>query len=128
MTLPSATWLGTLPGGEIILGRDAGIPLDVGTGDDAVLCSMMMLVPTKNVVALSVPVGVREMTGGAWLVTLGIVGIGMVAESLLLGVTDGVGTSLMVAFPELGGVKVALPGNPDEMVDGGTSDAGTLRD
>lgn len=127
MKLSWDTWFGTPSGGAIILGRNAGIPLDVGLGDALVL-SMMMLVPTTKLVALSVAVAVSETTGEALLVTDGMVGMGMEADSLLLGVTDGVGASLIVAFPEPDGVIVALLGSPEEIVDGGTSDAGTLID
>lgn len=80
-----------------------------------------MLVPTRRVVALSLPVGAREMTGEGLLVRDGIVGIGIVADSTPLETVGGVET---VAFPEAGGVTEA--GNPDETLEGGTSEAGTL--
>lgn len=55
------------------------------------------------------------------LVRDGIVGIGIEADSTALEVTGGVET---VAFPEAGGLTEA--GNPDETLEGGTSEAGTL--
>jgi hypothetical protein len=64
------------------------------------------------------------------LVTTGVDGIGIVAESITEALTVGVedtGVSEMVAFPELGGRTVALLGTPEE-VDGGSSEAGTLVD
>lgn len=104
------------------------MPLDVALGDAIVVGSMMILDPTVNVVALSVPVGAREATGEGLYVPDTMVGIGMVAESLLVGIAVDVGASLIVAFPELGAVNVALLGGPEEIVEAGDSDAGTLTD
>lgn len=94
-----------------------------------------MLVPTTTVVALSVAVADREFTGEGLLVTVGIVGMGMVAESLLLDAIpwetdtgDDVGVAVLVALPDVGGVRVALTGTPEEVYDDGCSDAGTLSD
>jgi hypothetical protein len=50
----------TPPGGAIILGRDEGIPLAVELGAALEVVSMMMLVPTTILVALSVPVGLCD--------------------------------------------------------------------
>jgi hypothetical protein len=44
------------------------------------------------------------------------------------GATDDVEASLSVALLVLGGVKVALLGDPVEIIDETSSDAGTLRD
>lgn len=93
-----------------------------------------MLVPTINVVALSVPVAVSEITGVGGIVTDGIVGIGIEAESLSVGVADAVGITeatgavLEVAFPETGGVMMTLLDGAVDRVEAGCSDAGTLRD
>jgi len=144
--------VGTPPGGAIILGRLDGMVLAVGLGvgiDDA---STMMLVPTTREVALSVAVAVRDAIGDAELVTVGLTGIRMDAESLLVLVlvvgsdvggfveaAEEVGTTeekavpaeegamLRVALAEAVGtnVGVALLGEP---VDEGPSDAGTLRE
>ena len=99
------------------MGREAGIPLDVGVGDAAVLGSMMMLLPMTILVALLVAVAVRDITGEGLLVTDETVGIGIVAESLLLEVTDDVGATLFVTFSELDGVRVALLGGRDELIE-----------
>lgn len=123
--------LGTPPGGAIILGKDEGIPLEVGLGAAFEVVSWMMLVPTAMLVALSKPIGFCELTGVGLLVTTGIVGMGIVAESvtakLVVGTND-VGASEMVAFPELGGTTVALLGATGEGVEIGASEAGTLID
>jgi hypothetical protein len=131
---------GTPPGGAIILGRFDGMILAVGLGARAVDGSTMMLVPTMREVWESVAVAMREMIGEALRVTVGVTGMGMVAESLSVGVADAVDraggveaaddvrASLKVELPELGGVKVALLGDPDEVADAESSDAGTLTD
>lgn len=91
----------------------------------------MMLVPTTREVALSVAVAESEKTAEGLLVVVAIVGVEMIADSLLLGradaESDGVGASLTVMFAEVGGVKLTVPAELDEIVEGGSSDAGTLR-
>jgi len=60
--------VGTPSGGAIILGKDEGIPLEVGVGVALEVDSRMMLVPTSMLVALSVPVGFWDWTGAGLLV------------------------------------------------------------
>ena len=142
---------GTPPGGAIILGKLDGIVVAVGLGVGLVDASTMMLVPMTKDVALSVAVAVRDAIGDAELVTVGLTGMGMDAESLsvrvLVGTSDvggcvetadeagtteetalpaEVGAALEVALAEAVGSNVgaALLGEP---VDEGPSDAGTLR-
>jgi hypothetical protein len=57
MKLSAETSVGTPPGGAIILGKEDGIPLDVGLGTAFDVGSMMILVPTIMLVALSNPIG-----------------------------------------------------------------------
>lgn len=94
----------------------------------------MMLVPTTSDVALSVAVADKDITAEGLLVVDGMMGMGIVAESLVLGATEGVGATddvgaiLMVPFPEVGGVRLIVLEAPVEMVEDICSDAGTLRD
>lgn len=110
------------------------MPLEVGLGVDAVDGSMIMLVPITREVALSVAVADCETTGAGLLVVVAMVGMEMVAESLLLGiaeadgVTDGVGASLTVVLIEVGGVRLMLLKIADALDEGGCSEAGTERD
>lgn len=83
MKLSSGTPVGTPSGGAIIFGSEDGIELTVALGDGIVLGSLMILVPTMKLVALSVAVATRDTTGVAGLVVIdGIVGIAREAESL----------------------------------------------
>ena len=134
------------------MGKLDGIVVAVGLGVGLVDASTMMLVPMTRDVALSVAVAVRDAIGDAELVTVGLTGMRMDAESLLVRVLVGasdvggfvetadetgameemavpaeVGTVLKVALAEAVGTNVgaALLSEP---VDEGPSDAGTLRD
>jgi hypothetical protein len=126
MKLSAGTVVCTPSGGAIIFGRFEGIVLAVGLGVAFAVGSCMMLVAMTRLVALSLPIGRSELTAGALLdVTVGVAGMGIVAESELEAL---VGVSEVVAFPELGGRKVALLGSLEKMDDPGISDAGTLID
>lgn len=136
MKVSCETWLGTPPGGAIILGRLDGIPavvgLTLGVGmEDA---SWTMLVPITRDVALSVAVADRDITSEGLLAVVGMTGIEIYAEGLLMlsmevvGMREDVRASLIGIVSELGGVAVALLGGPDKGVEDSLSDAGTLRD
>jgi hypothetical protein len=131
MKLSADTSGRTPPGGAIILGKEDGIPLEVGLGAAFEVVSWMMLVPTAMLVALSKPIGFCELTGVGLLVTTGGDGIRMVDEpatgALDIGAED-IGVSEIVAFPELGGTIVALLGAAEMGVDAGASEAGTPED
>jgi hypothetical protein len=98
----------------------------------------MMLVPITREEALSVAVAERDLTGVGVFVTNGADVLGTMGDPLLLdnaGVTEApeeVGALLIVALPELGGVKVGLESGPEdgpeEELGGGTSEVGILMD
>jgi hypothetical protein len=141
----SSDTLGTPPGGAIILGRLEGIPLLVELADAIVVVSWMMLLPTKNDVALSVVIGRIEWIGVAVDVADRVIGVPMLAEldadEVMIGVADAVveGTtaddriereadSLADAFSDVEGVSVALLEALDEEVEAIDSEAGMLKD
>jgi hypothetical protein len=130
MKLSVGTLVCTPSGGAIIFGRFEGMVVAVGLGVGLAVGSCMMIVAMTRLVALSLPIGRSELTAGG-LVTVGVAGMGIVAESVLealLGAVEITGVSEAVAFPELGGRRVALLGAPERMDDSGISDAGTLID
>lgn len=107
----------------------------------------MMLVPTTREVALSVAVAMRETTGEA--VFVGVNGIEILGKSLSVDVVDAVDavdvsggveeandvaiaddveTSLKVELLEAVKLGVALLGDPVEITEEYSSDAGTLID
>jgi hypothetical protein len=104
----------------------------------------MMLLPTKNDVALSVVIGRMEWIGVAVDVGDGVIGVGLaelivdevtmgVADAVVDGTTDDdgierVADSLAVAFSDEEGERVALLGTPDEEVEAIDSEAGMVND
>lgn len=82
------------------MGKSDGIPVVDGDGEGRVVGSWMMLVPTINVVWLSVAVAGTDAGGGLEVTFGGMVGIGIVATSVLLDSFDvltGIGEMIVLS-------------------------------